>query len=341
MVHNIRTNHTKITPMASFTKRGNMWRASVFKLGIRKTATFPTKSDAVAWATKTESDILSNRSGEIPNKTFGDLLTRYAEEVSPKKRGTRWEQIRIKKLMQMPIGSVRLKDLRASDFVEWREARRKEISDASVSREMALLSHACGIAIKEWEWLRENPMRNVSRPKTSKPRDRLISDKEIERLLFAVDYDEESQLGTAMSRVGAAFLFAIETAMRAGEIVGLTWDDVNLETRVARLTETKNGSSREVPLSTEAIRILEQLRLHKSDTVFGLTSSNLDALFRKAKSRALIDDLHFHDTRHEAITRLAKKLDVLELARMVGHRDLKMLMVYYNETAEALAKKLA
>jgi len=76
------------------------------------------------------------------------------------------------------------------------------------------------------------------------------------------------------------------------------------------------------------------------NTVFDVTKESLDALFRKAKRKALIEDLTFHDTRHEAITRLAKKLNVLELARMVGHRDLKMLMIYYNETAENLAKKL-
>ena len=139
--------------------------------------------------------------------------------------------------------------------------------------------------------------------------------------------------------MGAAFLFAIETAMRAGEIIKLTWDKVDLEKRVARLTETKNGTSRNVPLSTEAVRIIKQLP-SDADTCFDLTSPILDALFRKAKARAMIENMHFHDTRHEAITRLAKKLDVLDLARMVGHRDLRMLMVYYNATAEELAKRL-
>lgn len=325
--------------MASYEKRGNKWRAFVRKLGVSRTATFPTKSDAVSWATRVEAEILSNRSGEIPNKNFADLLDRYASDVSVNKKGERWERIRLKKLASMPIGEIPLRDLRPTDFVKWRDDRLKEISPASVSREMSLLSHVCTIAINEWNWLREHPMQKVRRPASSKPRDRRITTDEIERILFACGYENDSDLNTAQSRVGAAFLFAIETAMRAGEIVRLTWDNVDFDKRVARLTETKNGTSRNVPLSSEAIRILKQLPPRKA-TCFSLTSPNLDALFRKAKARALIENLHFHDTRHEAITRLAKKLDVLDLARMVGHRDLKMLMVYYNATAEELAQRL-
>lgn len=126
--------------------------------------------------------------------------------------------------------------------------------------------------------------------------------------------------------------------MRAGEIVALTWDRVDLKRRVAKLTQTKNGRSREVPLSSEAVRLLEALP--KSDPVFGLTSHQIDALWRKVRDKAKADGLNFHDSRHAAITALSKKLDVLALARMVGHTDLRMLQVYYNETAEELAKRL-
>lgn len=325
--------------MASYEKRGNKWRVFVRRSGISRTATFPTKSDAVSWATRIEAEILSGKSGKIPDKKFADLLNRYAADVSVNKKGERWERMRLKKLASMPIGEIPLRDLNPTDFVKWRDGRLKEVSPASVSREMALLSHACTIAINEWNWLREHPLQKVRRPAPSRPRDRRITGNEIERILSACGYSHDSYPGTAQARVGAAFLFAIETAMRAGEIVRLAWENVNLEKRVAQLAETKNGTSRNVPLSSEAVRILKQLPAGK-ETCFGLTSSTLDALFRKAKAQAMIEDLHFHDTRHEAITRLAKKLDVLDLARMVGHRDLKMLMVYYNATAEELAQKL-
>ncbi|KFI24128.1 site-specific integrase, partial [Paenirhodobacter enshiensis] len=129
-----------------------------------------------------------------------------------------------------------------------------------------------------------------------------------------------------------------ETAMRAGEIAGLVWDRVDLTKRVAHLDHTKNGRPRDVPLSSEAVRLLEALP--HVDPVFGLESRQLDALWRKLRDRAGVAGLTFHDSRHAAITRLSKKLDVLALARMVGHTDLRQLQTYYNETAEELARRL-
>lgn len=124
----------------------------------------------------------------------------------------------------------------------------------------------------------------------------------------------------------------------AGEIAGLTWERVNLDRRYLTVPSGKTASAkRDVPLSTEAIRIINQLE-RKGDVVFNLTTQQIDVLFRKAKARALIDDLHFHDSRAEAITRLASKIDILTLARMVGHRDLRMLQIYYRESAEDIAK---
>ena len=127
--------------------------------------------------------------------------------------------------------------------------------------------------------------------------------------------------------------------MRAGEIVSLQHEDVDTEKRVAHLRMTKNGTSRNVPLSTRAIELINFLPKDE-ETVFCINSNSFDALFRKYRDKAGIPGLHFHDTRHEAITRLAKKLNVLDLARMVGHKKLNQLMTYYNESAEELAKKL-
>lgn len=156
-------------------------------------------------------------------------------------------------------------------------------------------------------------------------------------------YDDETVPETAQARVGSAILFAIETAMRAGEICALRLGDIDQEKRVAYVRAEQKGARktrqpRAVPLSTYALEIVSLLP--KSDALFGITASSLDALFRKAKKRALIEDLHFHDFRHEATSRLAKVFTVMELARITGHRDLRMLMVYYNPTAEELAGKL-
>ena len=132
--------------------------------------------------------------------------------------------------------------------------------------------------------------------------------------------------------------------MRAGEICALQWEDVEIERRFVRVRRGKTeAAKRDVPLSSEALRIACQLAgVRDGPMVFQLRAASLDALFRKGKKRAGLDDadLHFHDTRHEGITRLAAVLGVLELARAVGHRDLRMLQTYYNESAEDIAKKL-
>lgn len=184
------------------------------------------------------------------------------------------------------------------------------------------------------------PTRHVRRPKDPESRCRRPGDDEIDRLCLCLGFAEEP-VTSRNQCVAVAFLFAIETAMRAGEICALSRDMINGS--VARLpaSVTKNGTRRDVPLSGRALQLpgfLPQVEL--CEPVFGLSARSLDALFRKAKARCGIDGLTFHDSRHEAITRLATKLNVLELARMVGHRDLRMLQVYYNESAEAIAKRL-
>lgn len=178
-------------------------------------------------------------------------------------------------------------------------------------------------------------------PERIPTRDRLYSDDEIERICFALGFDlgDDGLAETISQRIAVAFLFAIDTAMRAGEICSLIPQDI--VGRVATLTETKNGTKRKVPLSTRAVQLLELLpRTEEGNTRFGITAKSLDALFRKAKTRAAISDAMFHDTRHLAMTRLAKKLNVLDLARLVGHRDLRQLQVYYNEIAETIATRL-
>ncbi len=138
-----------------------------------------------------------------------------------------------------------------------------------------------------------------------------------------------------------AFLFALETGMRQGEIVALTWSNVFLEKRFLKIQASKNGDKRTVPLSNKAIELLKlQPHREKEARCFPIKSSSADTQWRKARKKAQVVDLCFHDTRHEAVTRLSKKLDVLELARTIGHRDLKSLMIYYNPTAEELAERL-
>lgn len=299
------------------------------------TKTFATKAEGYLW----EESLKAGKDNKTPSITFGKLLEKYRDEVSVKKKGSRWETIRINKFLNDEVAKIKIGDLTKNTFAEWRDRRLKEVSALSVLREWALLSHCLQIAITEWEYLKDNPMKGLKKPQGQPPRDRIITDDEIDRLCFALNYSNNAILTTITSRVGAAFMFAIETAFRAQEICNLKWSDIN--DRVAKINDSKTYTGiRSVPLSKAAMAILEQCKGLDKTYVFNINTSQLDSLFRKAKKLVAIDDLHFHDTRHLAITRLASKLEVLELARVVGHKDLKMLLVYYNKAASDLVSKL-
>lgn len=325
--------------MASYIKRLGSWQARTNCKGVRQSATFPTKAEAIAWATQIEAEVIAGKRGNVKPVTFGKLLEEYAKKVSPTKKGERWEVIRINLLCKSSITKIKLADLTPSSFAEWRDKRLKEVSPASVRREWNLISSAINTAIKEWGWLKINPLVDLKRPIDSPPRDRIISASEADKLSYALGYEKDSGLGTVSSRVGCAMLFAIETGMRAGEIERLKWSDIDGAT--ASTSGKTLSATRKVPLSKEAVRLLNQLpKVDGVASCFGVKTKQIDALFRKARDKALLADIHFHDTRHTAVTKLAKKLSVLDLARMIGHRDLRMLQIYYNESASDIAKKL-
>lgn len=338
--------------MAAYEKRAGGWRAKVRKHGTNENRTFPTKAQAVAWAVDLERELDNVAGGGLPRKTVREALVRYRDEVSPTKRGARWEEVRINGWLgqmnsrtgeasrqMLPWLDQQLADLTSDDLGAWRDGRRTVVSDGSVIREMGLMGAILETARREWKWLRRNPAKDVRKPSSPQARTRRISDREIEALCLALGWDDGPVL-TQTAEVAGAFLLAIETAMRQGEILGLSWDNIDLQRHVARLPMTKNGNARDVPLSNRAIEILELLRGRNDQRVFTVTSASCDALFRKGKARAMVDGLHFHDTRREATSRLAKKVDVLTLARITGHKDIRMLMIYYQTDMGEVAKSL-
>ena len=317
--------------MARIRKRGASWTAEVRRIGYEPaSAAFPTKAEAQAWAAEVERQIRSGKS-PITRNTLADLLDEYLRKVTPTKRGRAWEERRIAWMLQQPFSRLMLADLTPKALADWRDARLSEASGETVRRDFNLLSHALNVAIREWGWLHENPCKRVSRPAGNPARERIATDDEIARICHAAGYVIGQIAETATSRTGAAFVFSVETGMRAGEIVGLTHPGGP----VAVLPRTKNGDRREVPLSEAAQQVLRDVGGN-----FGLTGPQRDALWRKIVKRAGIEGLHFHDARATAITRLSKKLDVLALARMVGHRDIRMLQRYYRPSAEDIAKLL-
>lgn len=326
--------------MATFRKRGDAWRVEVCVNGRRASSTHDTKVQARNWAIDKESEMKANDS-DVPMHTLREAFVRYRDTVTITKKGERWESIRINKFIKtMPFVDQYLTELKTSTLAKWRDDSLRTLQPASVHREMTVLASVLEIARREWGWLIESPLKDVKKPTKPPHRDRLVAKDEADKLISALGYIDGIVVETKQQQVAIAFQFALETAMRAGEIVDLTWDRVSLSKRFVSLAETKNGDSRNVPLSNRAVELLQKQQHLDSVRVFTVDSGSLSTFFRRARDKVEIKDLHFHDTRHQAITNLAKKLTVIQLARMVGHRDLRSLMIYYNETATELASLL-
>lgn len=306
--------------------------------GHYESATFETKTQAKEWAADLEARIRSGVIGKPSNHTAGDAMEQYAELISPGKGGGRWEAVRLQAMRKDELAELLISDVRSGDIAAYRDRRLAMVKGSSVNRELNLLSAVFSVAMEEWHWISENPCRGVKRPRNPAPRDRRVSNDEINRLCIALGYDDHEPVETKQQEVALAFLLALETAMRAGELLSLRRNGVNLKKRYCRLLDSKNGDARDVPLTAEAVRLIQ--KCPGDETLFTISAPSLSALFMKARKRAQIHDLTFHDSRHEAVTRLARKLDLLDLARMVGHRDLSSLRIYYNATASEIAERL-
>lgn len=331
--------------MATYQKRGDVWRALIRMKGVSESRTFSRKSDATAWAAQRESEIRDGDLGKIADKTLGDLLDLYEEKVVSEKPSPKSDKVRLNNFRKDPIVKKRLEFVDKALLSDWRDRRSKQVAAGTVLREMNTLGAAFNKAI-EWKMIKVNPLAGVMRPEPPPDRQRQISEEEIEILCFSFGYDKDSLLKRQINRVGAAFMFALETGMREGEIACLKRSDVFIEKRYLKVRGEDVGGGktaaarREVPLSLEACRILRQLP-DTGEKMFGISSgAAISDAFTKRTRKLGIANMVFHDTRHEAITRLSKKLDVMSLARMIGHADIRELMTYYNATAEDIAKHL-
>lgn len=305
--------------MASIIKHKSGWRAQVAIRGIRRSKVFERKQDAKDWAAR-EEYLIKAGEGEYGPGNLGDVFDRYARTVSPTKRGERWEQVRLRLFSRDRIAKIPVKELKASDFADWRDRRLEQVATSTVRREMVLLSNVMKVAVEEWGLLPVSPLKSVKKPKGRPPRDRLVTDAEIDRMRAAA----RSRMEQEAIR---AFCFSCATGMRAGEVLSAT-----VEGRVADIPHTKNGEARKVPLSSRAVELW--------GNGFTLSSRQLDTAFRRVRDRAGVEGLTYHDSRHRCVTDLSKILDPLALAKVVGHTDLDQLRTYYSETVESLARRL-
>lgn len=326
--------------MATFRKRGKSWRVEICHKGRRYSKSFLTKQECKNWAIQRLYELEHGIYHPASKKTVGQALTRYLLEESPKKKGYQRERLFIEKIKTYPIADILLENATTAEWVKWRDSRLREVQASSVRREATIIKAMYKVAINEWLWIRDSPITNLKLPKESPPRDRRISKEEEKIILTALDFTELKTPVLLKHYVALAFRFALETAMRSSEIIHLTWDNVYLSKRYVHIANSKNGYKRNVALSKVAIAILDVLP-RNNQTCFKIDNQQRDVIFRKYRDQyTSIKDLSFHDTRHEAITRLAQKLEILDLSRMTGIRDLKTLTVYYNATATEIARRL-
>jgi integrase len=330
--------------MASIGKTKTGYRAQVYVLGVRESRVFRTRREAVSWAAARETEIRDDAAKRPGDKyTLGQAMARYAEEVTPTKRGARWEAIRLAGLLRdpaLPCGEL-VGKITPEHLGEWRDSRLKQVSPGTVLREFGLITSVLETARREWRWIESNPARDVRKPSAPDHREVVITPRQVRAMLSALGYRHFGRVDTFSKSVAVCFLVALRTGMRAGELCGLTWDRVHDGyCSTPHKTGRTAQSLRDVPLQYKAVRLIERMRGWDDTLVFGLKSHTLDAMFRKYRKRAGLEGFTFHDARHTAATMLSRKLDVLDLCKAFGWADPKMAMTYYNPTASDIAKRM-
>ncbi|MHB1752188.1 MAG: tyrosine-type recombinase/integrase [Acidiferrobacter sp.] len=330
--------------MATFVQRPGpggkrVWQALVRRRGYpQQTRTFDTKAKAEDWASVLESEMARGvfvSRAEAENTTLHEALDRYAREIVPGKKNADREGRRVKGLQARTLARRSMASIQGKDIAAFMQQRQAEGAGPNTVRlDLALLSHLFNVARTEWGMASlANPVEMVRKPKLPGGRTRRLVADELPRLLAAAHaYGGET---------GPLITWAIETAMRRGEIAAMRWDHLDRKARVLLIPETKTGTPRRVPLSTAALGVLDQLPRRLDGRVWGMRPDSISQAFERVCKAAGIEGLTFHDLRHEATSRLFEKgLNPMEVAAITGHKTLQMLKRYTHLRAEDLVGRL-
>ena len=331
--------------MASIEKRINEKGDVSFRVKVRikghpvETATFERKTDANKWAASIESAIKEGRhfkTTEAKKHTLEDLIDSYIKLELPKKPKNSRNQKPQLLWWSSEIGRCTLADVTPALIAECRDILLTGItpngtkrSNATVVRYLAALSVCLTYGVNEKQWLDDSPMRKVTKPIEPRGRVRFLSHDERTKLLYACKESTNSY-------IYAVTVLALSTGARQGEIMNLTWDDVDLNNGRAILHETKNGERRALPITRHALEVLKELnKVRRIDTqlLFSGNNPNAPAELRKPWMNALkiagIKNFKFHDLRHSAASELAMNGATLaEIAEILGHKTLSMVQRY-------------
>ena len=331
--------------MSSIRKRGEKWQARVHRKENKPIVkSFNNKADALKWARNVESQL--DLGTLAPKQTMPRLMPtvdRYVEEVTPTKKGESQERYRANQLTRTKLADMQLDKITGEVVAQYRDERLTEVSQNTVRLELAFLSVVFEQCRKEWGLAVSNPVRQIRMPKPGKPRQRRLEAGEEEALLQACRESGAHYLQTFG-------ILAVETAMRFGELAGVTWANVNFEKRTIYLPDTKNGSPRTVPLSTRALNAIQTQPRSIDGSLFSAKPGSIRSAFLIALSKAqatqpdsknFLRELRFHDLRHEAVTRLFEKgLNSIEVGMVSGHKTLSMLQRYTHIRSQDLVSKL-
>ena len=290
--------------MASIRKRGSSYHAQVRKMGFPAiTKSFKNLALAKQWARNTESDLERHLSVTVPTSlTVSDVLERFEKEVMPQHKGARQERYKANTIQRL-MPSIRLSILSTAHIREYRDLRLKTVAPSTVGRELAVLRGAINYGIKEWGInLQNNPVSMVSLPKVGRGRDRRLEQGEEEKLLSASD---------ELKRI---IIVALETGMRRGEILNIKKSHIDFVRQTLLIPLTKTDTPRTIPLSSRAIEVIRaQLRGSQNvipieeTTLFSYTARGLSGAFLRLCRKHRLENLRFHDLRHEATSRFFEK----------------------------------
>lgn len=321
--------------MAYIRKHKDKWRAEVQRHGHRATHVTGTKREAQAWALKKEAelDALKGSGGE----TFGSAAEKYLLTVSATKADPAWERRRFDAFMAYFKPETKLASITTAHLGEWRDWRmtggvgRPAVSGSTVLREINLMRHMFSLARDEWKWIGTSPFTGLRMPEDGDPRTQVWRWQQIKRVLRA---ERDGKTGEVI----AAFRIALHTGLRLKEVLEGRYDAgrrVMLLGGALSGTRTKGGGTKlaEVPVPRRAAKLLP--------IKFTVGANEASTLFSKLTDQLLITDLTFHDSRATALTLLARRMDVMTLARISRHKDLNLLLkTYYRETAENISARI-